>query len=30
VDRIEQLLRVDLTDARTRAELLLILLSDPR
>lgn len=30
VDRIEQLLRADLTDARTRAELLLILLSDPR
>jgi purine catabolism regulator len=30
VDRIERLLRVDLTDARTRAELLLILLADPR
>jgi purine catabolism regulator len=30
IDRIERLLRVDLTDARTRAELLLILLADPR
>ncbi|HEY9313032.1 PucR family transcriptional regulator [Williamsia sp.] len=30
IDRIERLLRVDLTDARTRAELLLILLSDRR
>ncbi|ORM32839.1 PucR family transcriptional regulator ligand-binding domain-containing protein [Williamsia sp. 1135] len=30
VDRIEGLLRVDLTDARTRAELLLIILADPR
>jgi len=29
IDRIERLLRIDLSDARTRAELLLILLSDP-
>lgn len=30
IDRIEGLLRVDLADARTRAELLLIILADPR